>query len=131
MMEVQRSIVTMVSSTDVLKTLFIPLLLSFAINLIDQRSGHAEERLRCPGQNTLEMQQCAARNRDDAKLALAARMSTPLLQQWVQTTDDVCQMAYAGYRDGSIYGQLVIGCEASLHRALLNQFKGLNESPNE
>ena len=121
----------MVSSTHALKTLLIPLLLSFATHLIDQNSSHAQECLRCPGQNTLEMQQCAARNRDDAKQALAARMPIPLLQQWVQTTDDVCQVAYAGYREGSIYGQLVIGCEASLHRALLTQFKGLHEPPNE
>jgi hypothetical protein len=38
---------------------------------------------------------------------------------------EVCAAAYAPYRQGTIYPQLVVGCNDRLNRVLLEEFKGL------
>jgi len=48
-----------------------------------------------------------------------------LLKQWQDTTRAVCAMAYAPYRDGTIYPQLVVACDDHLNRALLQELKAL------
>lgn len=107
--------------------LFFQLALLLVIKAMIPSSSFAESPLRCPGQNTLEMQACAAKQRDELQQALAVRLSVEQLALWLRTTREVCQSASAVYRDGSIYGQLVIRCEAILHQALLTQYKGLHE----
>ena len=38
-----------------------------------------------------------------------------------------CAAAYAPYRDGSIYPQMVVGCDDRLNRILLEELKGLGK----
>ena len=43
----------------------------------------------------------------------------------------VCAHAYARFKDGTIYPQLVVACDDNLKRALLKEFKGLGEQVGE
>ena len=108
-------------------TLYIQLALLLVIKAVAASPSFADSPLRCPGQNTLEMQACAAKQRDELQQVLAARLSVEQLELWLRSTREVCRSASAAYRDGSIYGQLVIRCEATLHQTLLTQFKGLDQ----
>jgi hypothetical protein len=47
-----------------------------------------------------------------------------LLRQ--EATRAVCAAAYASYKEGTIYSQLVVGCDDHLNRALLKEFAPLN-----
>jgi hypothetical protein len=49
------------------------------------------------------------------------------MAQWQEATRALCGAAYSPYKDGSIYPQLVVGCDDRLNRALLKEFKGLGE----
>ena len=40
---------------------------------------------------------------------------------------EVCTAAYAPYRQGTIYPQMVVGCDERLNRVLLEELKGLGE----
>ena len=46
-------------------------------------------------------------------------MPKALFKQWQETNRAVCAHAYAAYKEGSIYPQLVVGCDDNLNRALL------------
>lgn len=82
--------------------------------------------LRCPGENTVEMRFCAAESLEESEAQLRRKVPKALLQQWQDATRAVCAHAYAPFRDGSIYPQLVVGCDDHLNRALLKEFAPLN-----
>lgn len=82
--------------------------------------------IQCPGETTLEMRYCAEQSWEDSTARLKRNIPTALFQQWQETTRAVCAAAYAPYRQGSIYPQLVVGCDDNLNRALLKEFAPLN-----
>ena len=45
-----------------------------------------------------------------------------------QITKDFCAKACAAYRQGTIYTQMIIGCDENLNRALCQELKGLGEN---
>lgn len=96
--------------------------------LVSAATSHAQEanRIRCPGDNTMEMRYCAGLSLEQSSSKLQRRIPKALLQQWQETTRAVCAHAYTPYKDGSIYPQLVVGCEDSLNRALLKELQPLN-----
>jgi hypothetical protein len=82
--------------------------------------------LRCPGENTVEMRFCAAQSWEESDARLRRKLPEALHQQWQDATRAVCSHAYAPFRDGTIYPQLVVGCDDHLNRALLKEFAPLN-----
>ena len=88
---------------------------------------HAQEPLiKCPGKNTVEMRYCASKSLEQSDAQLRKKVSKRLMQQWQEATRAVCSAAYAPYKDGTIYPQLVVGCDAHLNRALLREFTPLD-----
>ena len=87
----------------------------------------AEPALKCPGQNTIEQQQCARIKREQSANALQGRLTPEIHQQWSESALNVCRTAYSPYLRGSIYSQMVTGCMDRLNRALLEEMKGLGE----
>ncbi|WP_115019437.1 DUF1311 domain-containing protein [Synechococcus sp. UW140] len=81
----------------------------------------------CPGMTTIEMQACAAKQRDQSVNALRQKLPTADLEQWKAVTSKVCKQAFAPYQNGSIYSQLVVGCTDQLNQSLLDQFKPLGD----
>ena len=67
---------------------------------------------------------CDATAKSTARLH--RKVPKPLLQQWQEATRAVCAAADAPYKDGTIYPQLVVGCEDHLNWALLKEFAPLN-----
>lgn len=82
--------------------------------------------IRCPGNTTMEMRDCASRSWEQSTGRLRQTLTAPQLQQWQNATASVCARAYAPYRDGTIGPQLVVGCNDRLNRALLNEFKPMD-----
>ena len=82
--------------------------------------------IQCPGANTVEMGFCASQSWEDSTGRLKRKVPTALLKQWQEATRAVCAAAYAPYKDGTIYPQLVVGCDDHLNRALLKEFAPLN-----
>jgi hypothetical protein len=90
-------------------------------------SIHAQEpQVQCPGENTVEMRYCAGRSWEQSTDQLKSKIPEALFQQWQEATRAVCAHAYAPYKDGTIYPQLVVGCDDNLNRALLKEFQPLN-----
>ena len=83
--------------------------------------------IRCPGDNTVEMRYCASLSLEQSDQQLHQKISKQLFNQWQRATRAVCAKAYAPYLDGTIYPQLVVGCDDHLNRALLMEFKGLGD----
>lgn len=81
--------------------------------------------IKFPGQNTIEMRWCASKSLDQSKAALERKLSPETMMQWRETTMTVCSDAYRPYLQGTIYPQLVVGCDDRLNRLLLDEFKGL------
>ena len=48
--------------------------------------------------------------------------------RWKQMTKEVCAKAYAPYKQGTIYPQVIMRCDDNLNRALLKELKGLGEN---
>ena len=88
---------------------------------------HAQDRksIRCPGENTMEMQDCAEKSWQQSTDRLQHKIPKALLLQWQETTRAVCAHAYRPFRQGTIYPQLVVGCDDHLNRALLKEFEPL------
>jgi hypothetical protein len=103
-------------------------LLLLSTILLPATAAHAQdpESIRCPGENTVEMRYCASKSWDQSTARLQRKVPRALLQQWQDTTRAVCAAAYAPYKDGTIYPQLVVGCDDHLNRALLKEFAPLN-----
>lgn len=83
------------------------------------------QTIQCPGENTVEMRYCAEQSWQKSDLQLRRKISTQLYKQWQDATRAVCSQAYGPYKDGTIYPQLVVGCDDHLNRALLKEFQPL------
>ena len=83
-------------------------------------AAHSQEpKIQCPGENTVEMRYCAGLSWEQSTEQLKRKIPKALFQQWQEATRAVCTHAYALYKDGTIYPQLVVGCDDNLNRALL------------
>jgi len=103
-------------------------LLLLAIWLLPISAVHAQTpAIRCPGDNTVEMRYCAGLALEHSDNHLQRKIPKDLFKQWQDATRAVCAKAYAPYLDGTIYPQLVVGCDDHLNRALLQEFKGLDD----
>ena len=83
------------------------------------------QNIHCPGNNTVEMQYCAGAGLGQSNTKLKAKISAGQFRQWQEMTGSMCIKAYAPYKEGTIYSQLVTGCEDHLNRALLKEFQPL------
>ena len=84
-------------------------------------------QIQCPGQNTVEMRWCASKQWEESTEALRKKLSPEGLETWKRATQDACAEAYAPVRNGTIYPQMVIGCDDRLNRTLLKEFTRLGE----
>ena len=84
----------------------------------------SEPEIQCPGQTTVEMQWCASQLREESEQSLKGELTPEVLDEWKSTAHQVRTAAYAPYRQGPIYSQMVIGCKVRLNRVLLEEFKG-------
>ena len=83
--------------------------------------------IQCPGENTVEMRYCADKSWGQSDAQLRQKVGKQLMEQWREATKALCGTAYAPYKDGTIYPQLVVGCDDHLNRALLKEFRGMGE----
>lgn len=87
---------------------------------------HAREpEIQCRGENTIEMRFCASQKWEESNQALKEQLPQATLEKWKAATQEVCAAAYAPYRQGTIYPQMVVGCDERLNRVLLDELKGL------
>ena len=105
-----------------MRGLLLPLLL---IPLMPAKAQPPE--IGCPGQTTVEMRWCASQQWEESNKALKDKLSPETLKTWRQATQQVCAAAYAPYRQGTIYPQMVVSCDDRLNRALLEEMKGLGD----
>ena len=87
----------------------------------------SEPEIQCPGETTVEMQWCASQLREESEQSLKGELEPELLDKWKPAIQEVCAAVYAPYRRGSIYTQLIFGCNDRLNRALLDEFKIMGE----
>jgi hypothetical protein len=91
-------------------------------------AAHAqEEAIACPGENTVEMRYCTGLSWEQSTEQLTLKVPKALFQQWQEATRAVCAHAYAPVKDGTIYPQMVVGCDDRLNRALLQEFKPMGD----
>ena len=94
--------------------------------LLPLMPAKAEEReIQCPGLTTYEMRFCASQRWEESNQALKEQLPQATLEKWKEATQEVCAAAYAPYRQGTIYPQMVVGCDDRLNRVLLEELKGL------
>ena len=89
--------------------------------------GAQESDIQCPGGTTVEMRLCASQSLRESKQALKKQLPQATLEKWKAATQEACGVAYAPYRQGSIYPQVVMGCADRLNRLLLEELRGLGE----
>ena len=83
--------------------------------------------IQCPGENTVEMRYCAEKSWEQSDAQLRQKVGKRLMGQWHEATKALCSAAYAPYKEGTIYPQLVVGCDDRLNRAALKEFKWMDE----
>ena len=83
--------------------------------------------IQCPGQTTPQMRFCASQNLDESNQALKEQLTPETLKTWLKATREVCSAAYAPFIQGTIYPQMVVGCDDRLNRVLLEELRGLGE----
>ena len=110
--------------TRTMKSFLILLLLLF-LPLVQVQAREPE--IQCPGENTIEMRFCASQKWEESNQALKEQLPQATLEKWKAATQEVCAAAYAPYRQGTIYPQMVIGCDDRLNRVLLEELKGLGK----
>ena len=64
---------------------------------------------------------------EESYQALKGQLPQATLEKWKAATQEVCAAAYAPYRQGTIYPQMVVGCDDRLNRVLLEELKGLGK----
>ena len=101
------------------------LLLLLLVPLMPVRAEEPE--IKCPGLTTYEMRFCASQRWEKSNQALKEQLPQATLEKWKAATQEVCAAAYAPYRQGTIYPQMVVGCDDRLNRVLLEQLRGLSE----
>ena len=104
---------------------FLILLLLLFLPLVQVQAREPE--IQCPGENTIEMRFCASQKWEESNQALKEQLPQATLEKWKAATQEVCAAAYAPYRQGTIYPQMVIGCDDRLNRVLLEELKGLGK----
>ena len=104
---------------------FLILLLVLFLPLVQVQAREPE--IQCPGENTIEMRFCASQKWEESNQALKEQLPQATLEKWKAATQEVCAAAYAPYRQGTIYPQMVIGCDDRLNRVLLKELKGLGK----
>ena len=102
---------------------FLILLLLLFLPLVQVQAREPE--IQCPGENTIEMRFCASQKWEESNQALKEQLTQATLEKWKAATQEVCAAAYAPYRQGTIYPQMVVGCDDRLNRVLLDELKGL------
>jgi len=104
----------------------LPLLAALAMAMASGNAATAKPAtIQCPGETTPEMRYCAEQAWKQSDAQLREKVPAELMQQWQEATKAMCAAAYAPYQDGTIYPQLVVGCDDRLNRALLKEFRGL------
>jgi len=94
--------------------------------LLPLMPAKAEEReIQCPGLTTYEMRFCASQSWERSNQALKDQLPQATLEKWKAATQEVCGVAYAPYRHGTIFPQMILGCNDRLNRVLLEELKGL------
>ena len=101
------------------------LLLLLLVPLMPVRAEEPE--IKCPGLTTYEMRLCASQRWEQSNQALKEQLPQATLEKWKAATQEVGAAAYAPYRQGTIYPQIVVGCDDHLNRVLLEELKGLGE----
>ena len=84
----------------------------------------------CEGRNgvtTYEARFCASQRLDQSNQALKEQLPQATLEKWKAATQEVCGVAYAPYRHGTIFPQMILGCNDRLNRVLLEELKGLGK----
>ncbi len=81
--------------------------------------------IQCPGLTTYEMRFCASQKWEQSNQALKKLLTPAILEKWKAVTQEVCAAAYAPYREGTIYPQMVVGCGDRLNRLLMEEHRGL------
>ena len=84
-----------------------------------------EPEIQCPGLTTYEMRFCASQSWERSNQALKEQLPQATLEKWKAATQEVCAAAYAPYRQGTIYPQMVVGCNDRLNQVLLEELKSL------
>ncbi len=98
------------------------------LTLLTLMPAKAEQpNIKCPGKNTVEMRWCASKSLDESKAALEKKLSPETLKQWIEATREVCSTAYRPYLQGTIYPQLVVGCDDRLNRVLLEEWNRMGK----
>ena len=100
------------------------LLLGLLLGAVAAQAG-TPPAVRCPGQTTIEMRSCASQSLEHSQTQLGRKLGLPQLRQWQAATQSVCSKAYGSSKDGTIYPQLVVGCNDNLNRALLKELEPL------
>jgi len=72
------------------------------------------------------MRQCASQQLERSSRILKNKLPFDVLKAWNKAKRDVCAAAYAPYREGSIYPQMITGCSDRLNRALIREFEALS-----
>ena len=96
------------------------LLLLMLLPLIPAKA--AQPDIQCPGKNTVEMRWCASKSLQESNSALEKKLAPETLKQWIEATREVCSNVYRPYLQGTIYPQLVVGCDDRLNRVLLKEW---------
>ena len=81
--------------------------------------------IQCPGLNTPEIRFCASQSLGESYQALKEQLTPETLNKWKAATQEVCAAAYAPYIRGTIFPQMILGCDDRLNRVLLEELKGL------
>ena len=103
-------------------------LLLLGLLLLPSTAAKAQpNKFNCPGETTVEMRYCAGLQLEQSTKKLNSKLPPAIYQQWQEASKAVCTAAYAPYKDGSIYPQLLINCNNKLNRALLKEFKGMDQ----
>ena len=96
--------------------------------LLPLMPARAEEpEIQCPALTTYEMRFCASQSWGQSNQALKEQLPQATLEKWKAATQEVCAAACALYRQGTIYPQMVFGCNNRMNRVLLEDLKGLSE----
>ena len=64
---------------------------------------------------------------EESNQTLKEQLPQATLEKWKAATQEVCAAAYTPYRQGTIYPQMVVGCDDRLNRVLLGELKSLGE----
>ena len=80
---------------------------------------------KCPGLATYEMRVCASQKWEESNWALKKQLTPAVLDKWTAATEEVCAAAYAPYREGTIFPQMIIGCNDRLNLVLIEELQGL------